>query len=205
MIVIEDQQLHCAICEKEIELEKAIILPNLPINRNNPLFFFNGTIVHKDCLKKHPLKIKLFKLYKTLGKYKYDKDFITKTPLNLKELGHFDNEIFTYFFTNDRTQPLYQFNCIAINKNNLSKWKDYNYFIKLLHDLDKSGEWRGNEIRLLIEKLTSPPRLPYSQHFLDKMIERYGDEFINNEKRTNNNPFKEEYYRLKKLDVFDEK
>lgn len=205
MIIVEGQKLHCAICNKEIQLEEAIVLPNLPINGNNPLSIFSGAIVHIDCLKRHPLKIQLLNLYKTLSTYKYNKDFITGDKLGIKELGHVDNEIFTYFFTNDKKNPLYKFNCIVLNKNNLKKWKDYNYFIELLSELDKSKKWKGNGIKLMIEKLISPPKAPYSKQFLDKMKERHGDNYNEDEKKVINNPFKEEYNKLRELEVFEEK
>lgn len=51
----------------------------------------------------------------------------------------------------------------------------YDAFLELLKQLDHSEGWKGNAIQYLINHLTSPVKAPYSEEFLNKMNERYGD------------------------------
>lgn len=124
MIVIENQKLSCKICQREVRKEDAIFIDNIAANENDPLAVFNDAILDKACFDSHPLRPLLLKRYEELDRLK-DKnktDYITGEALSIENTGHADNVVNVFYLTDDQNAPLYQFNGIALNKSNLSKW-----------------------------------------------------------------------------------
>ena len=83
-------------------------------------------------------------------------DYISKEELSLEKIGHPDNLIKVPFLTEDYNSPLYEYNCISLNKKNLDKWRNYKIFLKLIDNLNKSDEWRGKALSFLMSQLNSP-------------------------------------------------
>lgn len=177
MLINKKGKLICKICGKEINEEDAIFLPNFEANENAPLAIFNDAIVHKSCLEQHSLRDKLNKRLDELEKLAQlnDVDYITKQDLSLENLGHPDNLVNVFYITEDENDPLYKYNGISLNKNNLSKWSDYKLFLQELEELERSDKWGGRAIGVLITQLTSPIKKPYSLEFLEKMKQRYNN------------------------------
>ena len=179
MILIEGQKLYCRLCNKEVNKEDALFFYGIEPNENKPLAIFNDAIVHKECFEEHPLKQKVLDRMKEFEKYQSQNnvDYITGEDLSLENIGHPDNLINVFYLTDDKNNQLYKYNGISLNKRNLSKWKEYDKFLKLLIELNASGKWEGNALKYLISHLRSPIRAPFTKEFLNKMKERYPDKF----------------------------
>lgn len=176
MIIIEGQDLICKICEKKVTREEAVFIPNVEANLNAPLAVLNGMVAHESCLMQHPLFDELNERYEELERLAKANqlDYITQEALDLEQLGHPDNLIQVFYLTDDPNHPLYKYNGIALNKNNLVRWKEFPYFLDQLNEFNQSGLWKGNALENLINRLKSPITKPYSKEFLNRMKQRYG-------------------------------
>lgn len=175
MILINGQILFCKICNQEVAREDAILFPVLEANEKSPLAIFNDAVLHKNCFDNHPLRKEVLRQIEEIEKLKYrsQNDFITGEPLDIEHIGHPDNQINVFYITDDKTNPLYKFNGIALNKRNLAKWKEFKGFLHLLTQLNTSSDWAGKSLEFLITQLISPIKEPYSKEFLEKMKTYY--------------------------------
>jgi hypothetical protein len=159
MLIIEGQKLKCRICNTDVSLENDLVFSgNYEANENAPLFLFNDSIIHQRCFELSPLKEVLLERIKELELLAeiHKTDYITGEPLDLEQLGHPDNLITVFYLTPNPENPLYKFNGINLNKQNLEKWSVLEYFKGLLNDLNNSSEWKGNSIKHLLNQLNSP-------------------------------------------------
>jgi hypothetical protein len=158
-----------------VSRENAILLPVLEANEKSSLAIFNEAVLHKNCFDVHPLKKKILQRIKEIEKLqpKSQNDFITGEPLDIEHIGHPDNQVNVFYITDDKANPLYKFNGIALNKRNLAKWEEFKEFLCLLDQLNASDDWAGRSLEFLISQLTSPVKDSYSKEFLEKMKARY--------------------------------
>ena len=159
MILIEGQKIYCKGCGKIIEnIYDSCILLNIEANEKSPLYCLNEAIFHRDCYNNYPLRNMYEKRVAELEKLSSlnNFDYISKEELSLEKIGHPDNLIRVPFLTEDYSSPLYEYNCISLNKKNLDKWEDYKIFLKLIDNLNKSDEWSGKALSFLMSQLNSP-------------------------------------------------
>ncbi len=173
-------KINCEICNKEIKNDEEYIhIPGFEGNELAPLYGLSGKIIHKKCFDEHPLRKLAEKRIKEIEEIQKrpEIDYITGEDLSLENIGHPDNIVNVFYLTDDPENPLYKYNGILLNKRNLSKWEEYPTFLKLLEELDESGTWKGNTLKIVISHLTSPEKAPFSKEFLAKMKEKYPDKF----------------------------
>lgn len=173
-------KINCEICNKEIQdNEEYIHIPNFEGNGLAPLYELSGKIVHEKCFDNHPLKQLAEKRIKEIQKIQKrpEIDYITGKKLNLKNTGNPENIINIFYITDDKTNPLYKYNGIQLNRKNLSKWEEYDMFLKLLKELNESGKWKGNALKSLIIQLTAPLAPDYTKEEIKMLKERYPEKF----------------------------
>ena len=184
MILIEGQKIYCKGCGKIIEnIYDSCILLNIEANEKSPLYCLNEAIFHRDCYNNYPLRNMYEKRVAELEKLSSlnNFDYISKEELSLEKIGHPDNLIRVPFLTEDYNSPLYEYNCISLNKKNLDKWRNYKIFLKLIDNLNKSDEWRGKALSFLMSQLNSPVKPDILRQFfitdhLGTPIEAYNQE-----------------------------
>ena len=184
MILIEGQKIYCKGCGKIIEnIYDSCILLNIEANEKSPLYCLNEAIFHRDCYNNYPLRNMYEKRVAELEKLSSlnNFDYISKEELSLEKIGHPDNLIRVPFLTEDYNSPLYEYNCIFLNKKNLDKWRNYKIFLKLIDNLNKSDEWRGKALSFLMSQLNSPVKPDILRQFfitdhLGTPIEAYNQE-----------------------------
>ena len=65
--------------------------------------------------------------------------------------------------TEDETNPLYPYNYMHLRRSMLSTWIDLEKVYGLIKELERSGKWKGNALKWIIEvleKALHPPSLP---------------------------------------------
>lgn len=148
---------ECAICKQILDEDREFTgFPALINNMNDALYIFSDAGVHTACLEAHPSKDNLLSVLK-----QYDENIpsprsrcivdgeLIKTPRKTFTTG---------LITSDVHEPLFAFNFITLNKDNLSRWDDRDQLITLLQQYDAAGKWDGfagyNYIHLLLKSLS---------------------------------------------------
>lgn len=110
--------------------------PFLP-NMKDPSYIFNDAAVHEECLEKHPLGKKALEISNIA---------IGILPLAKLKCHVGGNKIaqnnITYFgcLTTENNE-LGEFNFLAFDRNNISKWQDRKRFIAIANQYIKDGKW----------------------------------------------------------------
>lgn len=133
-------QTECGICNEKItNLESIFSFPPFIQNIKDPLYQFNDSVFHINCLNKHPFGSKAIELAK---KYFYSvKPENRKCIVDGEIIENFHDYIFMGVLTSNEEGELYKFNFITLNRRNLYKWKDRNDFISIAEKFIENGKW----------------------------------------------------------------
>lgn len=140
MAILFINQTDCGICNKKItDLDSFFSFPPFIQNTKDPLYEFNDSAFHLNCLSKHPFGKKAIELAK---QYFYSiKPENRKCIVDEKIIENFHDYIFMDVLASSENEKLYQFNFITLNRNNLCKWKDRNSFISIADKFIEDGKW----------------------------------------------------------------
>lgn len=134
-------QTKCGICNKKIDdQENFFSFPPFIQNTKDSFYQFNDSAFHIDCLNKHPFGSRAIELAK---QYFYSiRPENRKCIVDGKIIENYDDYIFIDILTSNKDEALYKFNLVTLNKNNLQKWKDRNYFISIAEKFIQDKKWR---------------------------------------------------------------
>jgi hypothetical protein len=122
-------------------------------NNNDPLILFNDAALHYKCLIEHPSGQKAISLTEQLILRTRPKNRICEIGGNMIERP--DDYIFIPLLTSDEQDPLYRFNFMNIDRNNLGKWQARNEFIELCTIAKNESMWKNNVAHNYLDILIS--------------------------------------------------
>ncbi|MDC8098674.1 hypothetical protein [Chryseobacterium rhizosphaerae] len=133
-------QTECGICnEKIIDLDIFFSFPPFIQNIKDPLYQFNDSVFHINCLNKHSFGKKAIELAK---QYFYSvKPENRKCIVDGEIIENFHDYIFMGILASNDDDELYKFNFITLNSRNLYKWKDRTDFINIAEKFIENGKW----------------------------------------------------------------
>ncbi|WP_449397594.1 hypothetical protein [Chryseobacterium wanjuense] len=133
-------QTECGICNEKItDLENIFSFPPFIQNIKDPLYQFNDSTFHINCLNKHPLGKKAIELAKQY--FHNIRPENRKCIVDGKIIENYQDYIFIDVLTSNEQEELYKFNLITLNRNNLQKWKDRNDFLCIAEKYINDGKW----------------------------------------------------------------
>jgi hypothetical protein len=114
----------------------------------DPLYFFNDSAFHIECLNKHPLG------KKAIG---FQNSYLSKgKPMNQicsigqNKIKKPDDFVFTGLLTSNENEELYKYNFAAFDRSNIPKWKDRDKFVKEIIKLKAATSNTGLDYLLTI-------------------------------------------------------
>lgn len=133
-------QTECGLCNEKItDLESIFSFPPFIQNIKDPLYQFNDSVFHINCLNKHSFGKKAIELAK---QYFYSvKPENRKCIVDEEIIEDVHDYIFMGVLTSNDEEDLYKFNFITLNRRNLHKWKDRADFISIAEKFIKDGKW----------------------------------------------------------------
>lgn len=135
------EQSICPLCrEKILSLEEIYSFPSFTQNVKGPLYIFNDSSVHYNCLYKHDYgneALQFAELYFVRTKIEN-----RKCVIDNKLITHYDDYLFIDLLTSDSKEELFTFNFTTINKRNISKWMERSRFIKVAKDFRANNKWQ---------------------------------------------------------------
>lgn len=141
----------CSLCKLPMQSRKEVVVfPHLVSNAHDPLFAFNGVVVHKTCVQAHPWGAAALR----------QKQYVHNTILPAKKrqcvlCGENENNaaqlIATGLLTVDEKHPLYRYNWLEAHKRCVSHWEELPVLVHELEKYSQSGQWADfhNEYRAM--------------------------------------------------------
>ena len=122
-------------------------------NEADPLHVFSDAVIHADVFWTHPLAAK--------AQARYDEALQRTAPGNRRCLicrqlvTDPDNYLGLGHLVEDRAHSLYRFNYAHFHLSCLAAWPGLLGLITELHELEKSGAWKGDGLKHLLRDLRS--------------------------------------------------
>jgi hypothetical protein len=130
----------CSLCGKELrESEEVFVFPAFVPNTKDPLYQFNDSAFHIECLKRHPLGDEAIRLANQFIVRTRPANRICKAGGNVIQKP--DDYIFFDLLTSDQHEDLYEFNFTTLDKGNLGKWEDRSRFVTIATKFRDEGKW----------------------------------------------------------------
>jgi hypothetical protein len=151
-VAIFVEGMKCAVCNKPVFADNTFIMfSNIIPNKLDPLWIFNDAIVHSECFTKH-------KLYQSMQERIEEHDRMNTVKNRVCNICNNvitdpDNYISIGHLTEDKTHPLYKFNYSRYHVTCLKEWANIEYFRNSLIELQNSGQWSGESLSLIIQKI----------------------------------------------------
>ena len=140
MAIIIENTSKCPLCGDVLSKDKPYrLFPPLTNNTLDPLYILSDAGAHLHCLTK-PHHKKLMELYNAVARS-------IMPPAQMlcrvdgKRIQSPDNLLFIGILTSNKLEPLYQFNNIALNKQNICLWKDKPQFLMHARNYLNAGKW----------------------------------------------------------------
>lgn len=134
MAIIFEGQSTCPICNSALDKNKPYTMfpPFLP-NIKDPLYIFNDAAVYEECLEKHPFGNRIFKFIKFIP--------LSKRTCHVGGNKIAQNDIIYFGCLTTEDDELSEFNFLAFDRNNITKWKDRERFVTVANQYIKDGKW----------------------------------------------------------------
>lgn len=144
----------CPICHKPLAPGADITLfPAFVINTNDPLYIFNDTAIHKQCVDRHPHGRDATWARNEFLSYTRPSfrrcalcDEIVKSP---------DNYIATGYLTCAKSSPLYRFNFLQFHRTCLSRWPELRQLKEAIASELQSKRWQGPSLQDFLHELNA--------------------------------------------------
>ena len=146
--------MRCAISDRSIEsASEAVVFPPFVANEADLLHVFSDAVIHADVFRAHPLAAEA---QARLNEARWHTapgnrqclicGQLVTDPDNYLGLGH---------LVEDRAHSLYRFNYAHFHRSCLATWPGLPGLIAELAELDKSGMWKGDGLKRLMNALRS--------------------------------------------------
>lgn len=143
----------CPLCKQIIsDHEEQYAFPAFVPNSIDPLQLVNDATCHLKCLKVHENGRKAMDLAALFLEKISPGNRICAVGGN--RIENPADYIFIDLLTSDENDPLFEYNFLTFDKNNLIRWKEREKFIKELQAFRDSGKWVDTS----------------SYHYLDRLI-----------------------------------
>lgn len=143
MAIVFLNQSQCSICHTIMyEHEKIIQFPAFTSNQKDPLYPFSDDSVHYSCLEKHPLYQKALAFRETILSKTRPENRICDIGGN--KINQPENYLFIGLLTSDELSPLYAFNFMNIDIQNIPTWSKKEGFLSLLEQFSAEDQWQSN-------------------------------------------------------------
>lgn len=130
----------CSICNNSLkENDDIYSFPAFLQNTKDPMYLFNDSSFHIDCLNNHVLGAEAIELAESFIYATRPSNRICKVGGN--SIKSPDDYIFIDVLTTDKREDLYQFNLTTLDRNNLPKWLQKDEFIRVAIEFKKQDKW----------------------------------------------------------------
>jgi hypothetical protein len=154
--------MPCAICHEPIGAEESKVgFSPFVGNEADPLFRFNDSVVHSECLRRDPLGLEAQERHAfALAQNAY----ASRVCLICGQHINNPNEYFGLgFLTNDSSDELHCLNFKHFHSACLPLWDDLERVHALAADRLRTGKWRGRAMQRLEETLRKAIELALSK------------------------------------------
>jgi hypothetical protein len=146
--------IRCSISGDKIEsASDAVMFPSFVANEADPLYIFSDAVVRKAVFAAHPLAARAQARYEEFEHRTHPQarsclicgQRITD-PENYIGLGH---------LVDAPDHDLYSYNYAHFHRTCLTSWSELLHLIHELETMNRSGVWKGDALRTVIEDLAS--------------------------------------------------
>lgn len=139
MAIIFEGLSKCPLCDKVLDKTKTYLgFPPVTNNKKDALFVFSDSGVHEECVNKHPFADRLHHIMQA-----YDSSLPVSRVciVDGQIIKHPDHMIGFGMLTSDEKQPLFKYNFIRLNKENICDWNQREEFLSIAKKFIDDGEW----------------------------------------------------------------
>jgi len=150
MVIFLENLTTCRLCEKTIKKhEKYFVFGPFISNEKSPLFFFNDSVFHLNCIQKHPLGTRVIQLCEEVETIAYKKPLVC--CVCHQEINHPDDFFCFGFFPSEKQDPELAYRRCHIQC--LPKLKSLEMLYGKLVCLYESNEWCGRGPKKVLETM----------------------------------------------------
>ena len=143
MAIVFLNQSKCSICDTIMyEHEEIILFPAFTSNQKDPLYPFSDESLHYSCLGKHLLHQKALAFRETILSKTRPENRICDIGGN--RIDQPENYLFIGLLTSDELNPLYAFNFMNIDIQNIPKWSKKEGFLSLLEQFSVEDQLQSS-------------------------------------------------------------
>jgi len=151
MAIILRGLTECAICGSILQEDQSVRgFPPFVANAADPLYLFCDAGVHEDCFQDHPRREQVIERLAAIDALISPPGVIPRCRICAQELD-WDNSWSLPFFTLDKSDPLFEFNCAEFHKVCLAAWNRRSELCGYLVGLKET--WTGPHLEHVLHKV----------------------------------------------------
>lgn len=146
--------MRCSISGQLIDsASDAVMFPAFVANEADPLHVFSDAVIKKQVFELHPLAAEAQARYAELERS--TRPQARSCFVCGRHIADPDNYIGLGHLVSAPANRLYRYNYAHFHRTCLASWSELPSLISALEGLDRSGTWRGDALRNVIEDLAS--------------------------------------------------